>query len=147
MTSAELQRRLRGRRETQKLNRVRLAAAEIITTRTLTHAEVPAAALETVRGFWNTTTEPTATRGISQEGLDPWAEELLTHQGFNTKAYLLTDLDLAPWIEFRIPPTPWFATIRRAQDASWVFLRHDFGAVAAVSEQEHNFEFFAAQLP
>lgn len=46
--------------------------------------------------------------------------ELVARHGFHTSAYLLTDLNLAPWIEFR--------------------------TVAAVSEQENQYEFFVARL-
>ncbi|MGW7081601.1 hypothetical protein [Streptomyces sp. NPDC054866] len=91
--------------------------------------------------------EPAATLNstASRERLDSWAEELLARHGFHATAFLFTDLGLAPWIELRMPHG-WFASVRRAREASWVFLRSDLGAVAAVSEQEHRFEFFVAEL-
>ncbi|MEU5597309.1 hypothetical protein [Streptomyces sp. NPDC020298] len=53
-------------------------------------------------------------------------------------------LELAPWIEFGMPHD-WFFSIRQARDAPWVFLANDLGTVAAVSEQEYQFEFFTAR--
>lgn len=122
-------------------------APEIVTARVLASAEVPARVLNVVRGFWSMSKEPAATLNDTspQAHLDSWAEELLARHGFHTTAFLLTDLELAPWIEFRMPPD-WFAWIRRAREPSWVFLKSDLGAVAAISEQEYRFEFFVAQL-
>ncbi|MGW6054272.1 hypothetical protein [Streptomyces sp. NPDC055189] len=146
MTS-ELRRRLTERREKQELDRMLRDASDIATARTLASAEVPDGALDAVRGFWSMSHEPAAALDHEAPGehLDAWAEELLARHGFRTTAFLFTGLDLAPWIELRVRPG-WFASIRRAREASWVFLRSDLGAVAAVSEQEHRFEFSAVQL-
>ncbi|MEV0521879.1 hypothetical protein AB0I66_00490 [Streptomyces sp. NPDC050439] len=147
MTS-EVRQRLKERRERQELERLLHDASEIVTAPTLATPEVPAGVLDAVRGFWSMSHEPAATLNdsVPQEHLDAWVQELLARHGFHTSAFLLTDLDVAPWIEFCMPPG-WFATIRRAREASWVFLRSDLGAVAAVSEQEYQFEFFVAPLP
>ncbi|MEV0112003.1 hypothetical protein AB0H77_01925 [Streptomyces sp. NPDC050844] len=136
------------RRERQELDRMLRAAAEVVTAHTLASAEVPDGVLEAVRGFWSMSAEPAATLNdaVPDERLDSWAEELLARHGFRTSAFLLTDLGVAPWIEFRMPPA-WFSSIRRAKESSWVFLRSDLGAVAAVSEQEYRFEFFVSHLP
>ncbi|WP_367048574.1 hypothetical protein [Streptomyces sp. Je 1-332] len=147
MTS-ELQRRLLEQREGRELERVLRAASEVVTARTLTFAEIPDDALDAVRGFWSMAAEPAATLNdeAASERLDAWAEELLAEHGYRTTAFLLTDLGLAPWIEFRLRPG-WFTSIRRATEPSWVFLRSDLGAVAAISEQEYRFEFFVSHLP
>ncbi|MFI6489339.1 hypothetical protein [Streptomyces sp. NPDC050564] len=145
--ASELQRRLRERRERQELDRMLRAASEIVTDRTLTSEGVPDRVLETVRGFWQMSTDPIATLSdeVPPERLGSWVEELLARHGFHTAAFLFTDLDLAPWVEFRMPPA-WFTSIRQATDAPWVFLAHDLGTVAAVSEQEYRFEFFVAHV-
>ncbi|MEV8016793.1 hypothetical protein AB0O76_10675 [Streptomyces sp. NPDC086554] len=123
------------------------AASEVVTARTLASAEVPDGVLEAVRGFWGMSAEPAATLDdeAPDERLDSWVEELLAGHGFRASAFLFTDLDLAPWIEVRMPPA-WFSSIRRAKESSWVFLRSDLRAVAAVSEQEYRFEFIVSHL-
>lgn len=104
--TSELRRRLLEQREARELERVLCAASEVVTARTLTSAEVPDGALDAVRGFWDMAAEPAATLTdeAPSERLDAWAEELLARHGYRTTAFLLTDLGLAPWIEFRIRP-------------------------------------------
>ena len=145
--ASELQRRLRERRERQELDRMLRDASGIVTAHTLTSECVPDRVLETVRGFWEMSTEPTATLSddVLPERLGSWVEQLLTRPGFHTAAFLFTDLELAPWIEVRMPPAS-VTSIRQARDAPWVFLAHDLGTVAAVSEQEYRFEFFVAHV-
>ncbi|MER5254012.1 MULTISPECIES: hypothetical protein [unclassified Streptomyces] len=145
--ASELQRRLIERRERQELDRMLRTAPEVITAHPLALAEVPDGALNAVRGFWSMSTEPLATLNdeAGDQCLGSWVEELLARHSFHTTAFLLTGLDLAPWIEFRMPPG-WFTSIRQAKDSAWVFLRADLGAVAAVSEQEYRFEFFVSHL-
>ncbi|MGW7271909.1 hypothetical protein ACWGH5_15425 [Streptomyces sp. NPDC054864] len=122
MTS-ELRRRLLEQREARELERVLCAASEVVTARTLTSAEVPDGALDAVRGFWDMAAEPAATLNdeAPSERLDAWVEELLARHGYRTTAFLLTDLGLAPWIEFRMR-SGCFTSIRRATGPSWVFL-------------------------
>ncbi|MFC8132004.1 hypothetical protein [Streptomyces sp. NPDC057302] len=160
--SDDLRCRLGERREGQELERMRGAAAEVLTARGPGSGEVqpdvPVGVLDAVRGFWSMSAEPVATLGseasasasASGEHLASWVEELLARHGFHAHthatAFLLTGLGLMPWIEFRMPRPGWFASIRRAKDPAWVFLRSDFGAVAAVSEQEYRYEFFVAHL-
>ncbi|MEU6765477.1 hypothetical protein ABZ916_23465 [Streptomyces sp. NPDC046853] len=126
---------------------MRRDASAVVTARVLGSAEVPAGVLDVVRAFWDMSEEPSATLddSASPERLDRWAEELLARHGFGTAAFMFTGLGLAPWLELRVAPG-WFASVRRADEASWVLLRGDFGAVAAVSEQEYRFEFYVAGL-
>jgi hypothetical protein len=122
-------------------------ASEVVTMHTLSCASVPERVMEAVRSFWNMSTEPNGTLSgeASQETLETWVEELLPSHGFHTSAFLYTDLELAPWIEFSLAGA-WFSSIRQAKDTPWVFLAHDLNTVAAVSEQEYRFEFFVARV-
>ncbi|MEV8037518.1 hypothetical protein [Streptomyces sp. NPDC086182] len=142
-----MQRVLRERRERQELDRILRDASEAVTMRTLSSASVPERVMEAVCGFWHMSTEPDATLSdeVSQETLDAWVEELLLSHGFHTSAFLYTELELAPWIEFSLPQA-WFSSIRQARNTPWVFLAHDLRTVAAVSEQEYRFEFFVARV-
>lgn len=144
---SELQRVLRERRERQELDRILGDASEVVTMHTLSSASVSERVMEAVRGFWDMSTEPDATLSdeVSQETLDAWVEEFLLSHGFHTSAFLYTELELAPWIEFSLPQA-WFSSIRQARNTPWVFLAHDLGTVAAVSEQEYRFEFFVARV-
>ncbi|MEU6549748.1 hypothetical protein ABZ915_05560 [Streptomyces sp. NPDC046915] len=145
--AGELQRALRERRERQELERVLRGASRIVTGHASASVDPPEQVIEAVRSFWDMSTEPAATLSdqVPQERLNAWVEALLLRYGFHTSALLYTGLERAPWIEFRMP-RDWFVSVRQAKDSPWVFLANDLSTVAAVTEQEYQFEFFVERV-
>ncbi|MEU5996355.1 hypothetical protein ABZ837_00840 [Streptomyces sp. NPDC047197] len=107
--TADLRRRLVERHERQQLDRMQRAASEVITSRIPASTEVPEAALEAVREFWNISTEPAGTLRdeAGEERLDSWTGELLTRPGCRGRSGLDLDAGLED-SEIGQAPADWF---------------------------------------
>jgi hypothetical protein len=81
------------------------------------------------------------------EALDSWVEELLRRNGISAHLYVASHLEILPWLEFEVPDQGWMSQVREAVDSAWLFASAALDVVAAVSEQEYFYEFFAARRP
>ena len=147
--TSRLQEMLRERREREALDRIRTQLAGIFAGRGLPSEQVPAWVIDTVRGFWFMSAEPAAVLSddAATETLDAWIEESLARHGISGGFYVMSQLELLPWLECEVPERDWMSRIREALDNAWVFLSLSLDVVVAVSEQEYDYQLFVGTRP
>ncbi|MFE4856894.1 hypothetical protein [Streptomyces sp. NPDC056670] len=144
MAESRLQRLLQERKDKEELARIVHALPDHLPGQGVPREQVPPWLTNAVREFWHTSTEPSSVLSVDADParLEQWAEELLALHGISEQFYVLSDVDGLPWLTFRASGPGWFSLVREVIESDWVFASHSLDVVAAVSEQEHVYEFF-----
>lgn len=142
---SELQSKLRVH-ERKKLSVIEDALAPVSSGRSLTADAVPPGALEAIRHFWDTDSEPAdlISEETGPEELAAWMEGQLARHGIGRNCYVFTDLSIKPWIG--CVQTPGWTQTLRTVIPDPVILADDLAVVVGFLELEYHYASYAASL-
>ncbi|GHH80968.1 hypothetical protein GCM10018793_37370 [Streptomyces sulfonofaciens] len=136
------QQKLRERREKAALQRIEHSLGNLLTGDSLQSDALPEWVGEAITRSWDIFTEPSEKLrdDAAPEELDAWIEGLLSEHAVTGRVYVASHLGIVPWLECRIPPQGWMATVREAIEEPWQFLSLSLDTMIIVTEAEYYFE-------